>query len=42
MDILLRAVLIGIGATLVMDLWALLQRRFFNIPSLNYQFVGAG
>ncbi|KEY60989.1 DUF2938 domain-containing protein [Serratia sp. DD3] len=40
MDVLLRAVLIGIGATLVMDLWALLQKRFFNIPSLNYQLVG--
>ncbi|OCQ52515.1 hypothetical protein Ppb6_02251 [Photorhabdus australis subsp. thailandensis] len=40
MDILLHAVIIGIGATLIMDLWAIVQKRLFNIPSLNYQLVG--
>lgn len=31
-DLLLRAVLIGVGATLVMDLWALLLKRLFGAP----------
>ena len=32
--------LIGLGATLVMDLWALLLKRVFHIPSLSYCLVG--
>ncbi|WP_411705265.1 DUF2938 domain-containing protein [Edaphovirga cremea] len=40
MDIVLRTAMIGIGATLIMDLWAMVQKRLFNIPSLNYQLVG--
>lgn len=39
-DLLLRAALIGIGATLVMDLWALLLKRLFGVPSLDYALVG--
>lgn len=39
-DLLLRAVLIGVGATLVMDLWALLLKRLFGAPSLDYAMVG--
>lgn len=35
----LRTVLIGVGATLLMDGWALLLRRF-GIPSLNFAFLG--
>ena len=35
-----NSVLIGIGATLVMDAWALFLRRFFGITSLNYALVG--
>lgn len=35
----LRAVLIGVGATLVMDAWALLLKRF-GIPSLNFALLG--
>lgn len=31
---------IGLGATAVMDLWALLQRRLFGVPSLDYALVG--
>ena len=34
-----RAVLIGAGATMVMDLWAALLRRF-GVPSLNLDFLG--
>ncbi len=34
------AVAIGMGATLVMDLWNLLLKRTFGIPSLNYCLLG--
>lgn len=34
------AVVIGCGATLVMDLWAIMLKRFFDISSLNYAMVG--
>ena len=34
------AVAIGIGATLVMDLWNLFLKRAFGIPSLNYCLLG--
>jgi hypothetical protein len=37
---ILGAVAIGIGATLVMDLWNLFLRRTFSIPSLNYCLLG--
>lgn len=40
MDNILQIVAIGIGATLCMDIWALLQKRIFNIPSLDYRLVG--
>ncbi|CDG22124.1 conserved membrane protein of unknown function [Xenorhabdus poinarii G6] len=40
MDITLKVVVIGIGATLIMDIWAILQKQFFNIPSLDYRLVG--
>ncbi len=36
----LRAIAIGIGATLVMDLWNLFLKRAFSIPSLNYCLLG--
>jgi hypothetical protein len=35
----MRAVLIGAGATMVMDLWAALLRQF-GVPSLNLGFLG--
>ena len=35
----LRAVLIGAGATVVMDLWAAVLRQF-GVPSLNLAFLG--
>lgn len=31
---------LGLGATAVMDLWAAMQRRFLDIPSLSYCMVG--
>jgi hypothetical protein len=35
----LRTILIGVGATMVMDVWALLLRQF-GVPSLNFAFLG--
>lgn len=34
------ALAIGIGATLVMDIWLAIRERVFKIPSLNYCFLG--
>ena len=34
------ALIIGIGATLFMDIWALMLKNFFNVASLNYTMVG--
>jgi hypothetical protein len=39
-EFLTCAVLIGIGATIIMDLWAILLKRVFAIPSLDYRIVG--
>jgi hypothetical protein len=36
----IAAALVGIGATFLIDLWALFLRRGFNIPSLNYCLLG--
>ena len=36
----LGAVAVGIGATLLMDLWNLFLKSAFNIPSLNYCLLG--
>ena len=38
-EFVLRTILIGVGATLVMDAWAFLLRQF-GIPSLNFAFLG--
>jgi hypothetical protein len=38
-EFVLRTILIGAGATLVMDAWAFVLRRF-GIPSLNFAFLG--
>jgi hypothetical protein len=35
----LQAILVGIGATLIMDVWAWLQKNIFNVPSLDYALV---
>lgn len=39
-SLLLQTALVGIGATVFMDLWAWIQRRAFDIPSLDYRLVG--
>lgn len=39
LELVLRSFLIGIGATLTMDLWAALLRRL-GIPSLNFALLG--
>ena len=37
---ILAAIAIGLGATLLMDLWNLFLKRGFNIPSLNSCLLG--
>lgn len=39
-DLLIAGVVIGIGATLVMDLWALMLQRVFQVKSLSFCLVG--
>jgi hypothetical protein len=36
----LGSVAVGLGATLFMDVWALLLKRVFSIPLANYCLVG--
>jgi hypothetical protein len=38
--VILRAIAIGVSATLAMDLWNLFLKRAFDIPSLNYCLLG--
>ncbi|KZL20822.1 hypothetical protein PsAD2_01311 [Pseudovibrio axinellae] len=38
--LLLNALLLGIGATVFMDLVAWVRLRYFSIPSLDYRLVG--
>lgn len=40
MEFVVRAVLIGIGATGLMDLWAIVLKRAFGLSSLDYALVG--
>lgn len=40
MSDLLSVVCIGIGATLVMDLWGLVRKRLLGVPPLDYALVG--
>ena len=37
---ILSSIAIGVGATLVMDLWNLFLKRTFGIPSLSYCLLG--
>lgn len=39
-EFLVRALLIGVGATAVLDLWSLLLKRLFGIPSSGWSMVG--
>ena len=38
--LLSQIVLIGVGATIVMDVWALMLKRLWHIPSLNWAMLG--
>jgi Protein of unknown function (DUF2938) len=40
MESVLRAVLIGAGATAVLDLWNLFLKRFFGVPAPSWNMVG--
>ena len=40
LEFVVRATAIGIGATIVMDLWAVFLKRAFSVPSLDYGLVG--
>ncbi|MBU3005339.1 DUF2938 domain-containing protein [Paraglaciecola arctica] len=40
MENLFCVILIGIGATAVMDLWAIARAQLFNIPPTNWALVG--
>jgi hypothetical protein len=37
---LLGAIVVGLGATLFMDVWSMLLQRAFDVPSANYCLVG--
>ena len=37
---ILTAIAVGIGATVLMDLWNLFLKRAFGLPSLNYCMLG--
>ena len=37
---LLCALLIGAGATVVMDIWAIVRQRLLGVPPLDYRLVG--
>jgi hypothetical protein len=37
---MLGAIIVGAGATVVMDLWNLFLKRAFGIPSLDYRLLG--
>lgn len=40
MDFMVRAVLIGVGATALIDLWAQFLKRAFGLPAPNWAMVG--
>lgn len=39
LEIWIQVVLIGVGATVMMDAWAWFQKQVFGIPSLDYALV---
>jgi hypothetical protein len=40
MELVAWGLLIGVGATLLMDVWAIVLKRMFGVPSLDYAMVG--
>jgi len=39
-EFIVYSILIGAGATVMMDLWAIMLKRLFGVPSLDYAMVG--
>jgi len=39
-ELLIAILAVGLGATLVMDLWAVFLKRAFDVPAANYCLVG--
>lgn len=39
-ETVLRTILVGIGATLVMDLWALVLKHVYGVTGLDYRMLG--
>ncbi|HWX51109.1 MAG TPA: DUF2938 domain-containing protein [Roseomonas sp.] len=39
-EIVVAAVLVGIGGTVILDLFSLLMGRFFGVPATNWRMVG--
>ena len=40
MEIIVAAVLVGIGGTAILDLFSFLMERFFGVPATNWRMVG--
>ena len=40
MDLLIHALPIGVGATLLMDLWGAVRRPLFGFARLDYALLG--
>ena len=39
-DVLFRAILVGVGGTVVLDLWAEFLARVMGVPATNWAMVG--
>lgn len=39
-EVISKILMLGIGATIIMDLYAVVIKKLFNIPSLDYRLVG--
>ncbi|SFU52553.1 Protein of unknown function [Nitrosospira multiformis] len=39
-DIIIKSARVGIGGTIVLDLYAFLLQRLFGVPATNWQMVG--
>ncbi|GDX06283.1 DUF2938 family protein [Buttiauxella sp. A111] len=39
-ELFFRIVVTGLGATLIMDIWSMVQKHVLSIPSLDYALVG--
>lgn len=40
LGLITNSVIIGVGATVIMDIWALILQRFFGVAPLNYALLG--